>query len=134
MQTTLQIVTVCAVIGVLDTLYLIYHKMRGTEVACWFFPKEWCVKVQHSPYGKTFGIPNSVAGLGMYLAMLVLVSLIAGGTAPFWALQALIAFGFAFSLYFVYVQAFILRAFCTWCVVSALNFVVLFGAVFGFIG
>ena len=40
------------------------------------------------------------------------------------------AFGFAVSLYFPYVQAFILRAFCTWCVISSLDFFVMFWAVF----
>ncbi|MEK7600353.1 MAG: vitamin K epoxide reductase family protein [Patescibacteria group bacterium] len=133
METTLQIIKVCAVIGILDTLYLIYHKMRGTEVACWFFPKEWCRKVQHSPYSKTFGIPNSVAGLGIYTLLLVLSGLVASGTASFTTIQAVVVFGFVFSLYFVYVQAFVIRAFCTWCVVSALNFLVLFAAVFGFL-
>jgi uncharacterized membrane protein len=29
-------------------------------------------------------------------------------------------------MYFTWVQAFVLRAFCTWCVVSAINFTVMF--------
>lgn len=117
-------------IGVLDTLYLIYHKIRGTEVACIFFPPEWCYKVQHSPQSRTFGIPNSVAGFCMYALILVLAALFSEGLVPFWPLQAIIVFGFAFSMYFLYVQAFVLRAFCTWCVVSAFNFLVLFIAAF----
>ena len=39
-------------------------------------------------------------------------------------------FGFIFSLYFTYVQAFVLRAFCTWCVISALNFTLMMLAVY----
>ncbi|HXF44411.1 MAG TPA: vitamin K epoxide reductase family protein [Candidatus Paceibacterota bacterium] len=113
-------------IGVLDTLYLIYHKVRGTDVACPFFPKEWCRAVQYSPQSKTFGIPNSVAGFGMYVAILILTRLYTAGTAPFWPIQVIVTIGFLFSLYFTYVQAFVLKAFCTWCVVSALNFLVMF--------
>ncbi len=126
---TTTLLYVCAAVGIADTLYLIYHKVRGTDVACLFFPKEWCRKVQYSSYSKTLGIPNSVAGFGMYTAILLLTWLYVGGSIAFWPIQAIVAFGFLFSMYFTYVQAFILRAFCTWCVVSALNFTVMFFAV-----
>lgn len=137
MNTLTTLLYVCGAIGVLDTLYLIYHKFRGTEVACIFFPKEWCYKVQHSAQSKTFGIPNSFLGFGMYVVILALTWLQAGGwqtvglqdVFPFWPLQLVITFGFAFSMYFLYVQAFVLRAFCTWCVVSAINFTVMTVAV-----
>lgn len=124
------ILYVCGAIGVADTLYLVYHTLRGTDVACPFFPKEWCRAVQYSPQSKTLGIPNSFAGLGMYVAMLALTWLYAGGSVALWPIQALVTFGFLFSLYFTYVQAFVLRAFCTWCVLSALNFTVLFISVY----
>lgn len=116
-------------IGVLDTLYLIYHKIRGTDVACPFFPKEWCYKVQHSPQSKTFGIPNSVLGFLMYIIIIVLTALFAGGSILLWPIQVVVTFGFLFSMYFLYIQGFILKAFCTWCVVSAINFTVMLIAV-----
>lgn len=125
----LSILYIFGVIGVLDTLYLIYHKVRDTDVACPFFPKEWCRKVQYSPQSKTLGIPNSFAGFAMYVAILILTWLYVGGTIPFWPIQAIVTFGFLFSMYFTYVQAFVLRAFCTWCVVSAINFTIMFIAV-----
>ena len=126
---TITILYVCGAIGILDTLYLIYHKLAGTDVACPFFPKEWCHTVQHSPQSKTFGIPNSYAGFGMYAAILALTASYAVGTIAFWSIQAIVTFGFLFSMYFVYVQAVVLRAFCTWCVVSAINFTVMAYAV-----
>ncbi len=127
MKTT--ILYIFGVIGVIDTLYLIYHKLRGTDVACVFFPKEWCYKVQHSPQSKTFGIPNSYLGFVMYIVILALTALFVMGSVSFWPLQAIVTFGFLFSMYFLYVQAFVLRAFCTWCVVSAVNFTVMMIAV-----
>lgn len=129
-MTYINILYVFGIIGVLDTLYLIYHKVRGTEVACIFFPKEWCYKVQHSPQSKTLGIPNSVAGFAMYVIILLLTYLYTAGSIAFWPIQAVVAFGFLFSMYFTYVQAFVLRAFCTWCVVSTINFTVMAIAVF----
>ncbi|MEK7514463.1 MAG: vitamin K epoxide reductase family protein [Patescibacteria group bacterium] len=120
------ILYIFGIIGALDMLYLIYHKIRGTNVACPFFPKEWCQKVQYSPQSKTLGISNSFAGFGMYTAILILTWLYAGSAVAFWPIQAIVTFGFLFSLYFTYVQAFVLKAFCTWCVVSAINFTVMF--------
>jgi len=122
------ILTICALIGIADTMYLIWHKIQGTDVACIGFPEEWCRKVQNAPQSKMFGIPNSLLGFCMYVA--ILIFLLSQPNAPFWPVQLIVAFGFAFSMYFTYVQAFVLRAFCTWCVVSALNFVVMFWAVF----
>lgn len=123
---TLTFIYLFSIIGLFDTLYLIYHGLNGTDVACLFFPKEWCQKVQYSPQSKTFGIPNSIAGFVMYTFILLLAWLYSGGFAPLWPLQFIITFGFLFSFYFLYVQGFVLKAFCTWCVVSAVNFFVMF--------
>jgi len=129
METTLTIIKVFAVIGILDTLYLIYHKVRGTDVACIGFPNHWCRRVQYSPQSVTFGIPNSVAGFVMYAGILFFASLSVPG-AVLWPVAVLVAIGFLFSLYFMFVQAFVLRAFCTWCVISFINFTVMAWALF----
>jgi len=128
----LNILYICGIIGILDTLYLVYHKIQNTDVACPFFPKEWCRKVQYSPQSKTLGIPNSVAGFFMYAAILVLTYLFSLGAIGFWPILAIVTFGFLFSMYFTYVQAFVLKAFCTWCVISAINFIVMFITVWFF--
>ena len=129
---TVTVLYACGAIGILDTLYLIYHKVRGTDVACPFFPKEWCRTVQYSPQSKTLGIPNSFAGFAMYAAILIFTYLFSTGSFAFWPVQAIVTFGFLFSLYFTYVQGFVLKAFCTWCVISAINFTVMFFTVWFF--
>jgi uncharacterized membrane protein len=130
MNTQQVLIIIFSAIGVIDTSYLVYHKIKGTDVACPFFPKEWCHAVQYAPQSKTFGIPNSIAGLVMYAGLLALMGGFLKGMLPFWPVQAVVAFGFLFSMYFVYVQAFVLKAFCTWCVISAVNFTVMAAAVF----
>ncbi|APG59879.1 vitamin K epoxide reductase family protein [Christiangramia salexigens] len=112
--------------GILNTIYLSYHSIKGTLVYCLFFPKEWCEKVQKSRYSKTFGMPNPYLGFLMLLSILVLLLLYDESIVPLWYAMALINFGFLFSLYFLYIQAFIIKAYCTWCVVSALVFISLF--------
>ena len=128
MDTTLTVLFVCAIIGIANTGYLMWHKFHGTEVACIGFPKAWCRKVQHAPQSKMFGIPNSILGFLMYAAIFLFVIL--QPDFPFWPVKALVAIGLLFSAYFTYVQAFVLRAFCTWCVISALNFLVMFWVIF----
>ena len=122
------IVVTAALVGIADTVYMMWHKFRGTEVACIGFPKRWCQKVWYSKQSKTFGIPNSILGFFMFAAILFLAVLQPG--LPYWPIQFLVGFGFLFSLYFLYVQIFVLRALCTWCVISFLVFSTMAWAVF----
>lgn len=117
------LIRVFAIIGIVDTSYLIITKLRGKEVACFLFPKEWCYKVSHSKQSKTLGVPNSVAGFVLYIAIFALTCLASRGIISVFYPFSVIWFGFLFSIYFLYVQAFVLRAFCTWCVISAINFI-----------
>lgn len=126
MDSTILIIVILGVLGTFNTLYLSSHVFTKKPVKCIFFPPEWCAKVQYSKYSRTLGIPNAFAGLGMYLAILALAFFYNAGTIPFWPLIAIISFGFAFSLYFTLIQGFVLKAFCTWCVVSAIEFFLLF--------
>jgi uncharacterized membrane protein len=124
--TTLLILFACFGIG--DTAYLIYANAAKGDVVCLFFPQRWCRKVQHSSYSRTLGVPNAVAGFLMYAGILVFTLL--QPSVPFWPVAVLVGIGAAFSVYFLAVQIFVLRALCTWCVVSFINFAVMFWAVF----
>jgi uncharacterized membrane protein len=119
----LALAVVC--LGILNTIYLTVKSVRNEAVYCLFLPDEWCQKVQHSKYSKTLGIPNPYLGLGMLSVILALLLLYANGIIPLWPAMGLISFGFLFSMYFLYIQAFIIKAFCTWCVVSAVVFTAL---------
>lgn len=127
MPTNLLLIIILAVIGIINTSYLSYHTIKKTPVKCIFFPPEQCLKVQQSKFSRTLGFPNSFAGFGMYVGLLVLSILFAAGTLHvFWPIAAIIWIGFIFSLYFLFIQAFVLRAFCTWCVLSFIEFTLLF--------
>jgi uncharacterized membrane protein len=113
-------------LGLTNTIYLSFHSLNGTKVKCVGFPQHWCDKVTSSKYSRTFGIPNPFLGFGMLSTILVLLFFYNVGTVSIYPALALISFGFLFSLYFLYLQAFVIKAFCTWCVVSALVFSLLF--------
>ncbi|TSC81918.1 MAG: hypothetical protein G01um101420_701 [Parcubacteria group bacterium Gr01-1014_20] len=126
MDLNVLIIIVLSVIGIVNTSYLSYHAYRKTPVKCLFFPPEWCQKVQESKFSRTLGIPNPYAGLGMYFVILILSLLFSSGSLTSFApISTIIWIGFVFSIYFTFIQAFILRAFCTWCVVSAIEFTLL---------
>ena len=126
MAISLKILLLLSGLGILNTIYLSYHAIRGTMVACLFFPPEWCEKVQKSEYSKTFGVPNPYLGLLMLTSIFILTWMHIAGVVPFWIIAAIIAGGFMFSVYFLYIQAVILKAYCTWCVVSFVVFLLLF--------
>ena len=117
---------VVTVLGILNTVYLTYCCITGTDVKCLFLPEQMCLTVQNSSYSRTFGIPNPYLGLGMLSFILMLLVAHWAAAIPFWPVAIVITGGFLFSMYFLYIQKYVLKAFCTWCVVSAIVFTLLF--------
>jgi uncharacterized membrane protein len=116
-------VAILALLGLLISLYMLAYALGviGT-VMCGLGE---CERVQSSPYSWIGPIP--VAGLGVvgYLALL-LVSFL-GLQPPFQRSRVVPAAllvggvgGMAFSVYLTYLEAFVIRAWCQWCVMSAI--------------
>jgi uncharacterized membrane protein len=75
-----------------------------------------CETVQESEYAEIAGVPVAVLGLAAYV---VLLGLIVWDSPPARLAAAAIALvGLVFSGYLVVVQAFVLEAFCVWCLVN----------------
>lgn len=109
-----------AVLGFADSAYLLYEHL-GHEIVC---IGQGCSIVDDSPYAEVFGIPMSVMGLVGYA--LILGAAVAGlrlrGRAREWAKAAVYGFalvGLLYSGYLTYLELFVIRAICTWCVISA---------------
>lgn len=126
MDTVDLIILIFSTIGIFDTLYISFHASTGKPVKCWLFPKEWCNKVQYSKYSRTFGIPNGYLGLLLYAGIFLFTLFSIYTSMPFTAVAVLATVGFLFALYFTFIQAFILRAFCIYCIISAINLTVVF--------
>ena len=75
-----------------------------------------CETVQSSDYAELLGVPVAVLGLGTYAVILALIA----WDAPLARLGAasIALFGMLFSIYLLVVQAFVIEAFCTWCVAN----------------
>lgn len=119
-----------ALIGVFVALYLLLYKLGafGT-ILC---GTGGCETVQNSPWAYFLGIPVAAWGLAGYLAMLVvaMVGVQAGFANARWVAGALLALtttALVFSIYLSILEEFVIRAWCQWCIVSAVLSVVAFG-------
>lgn len=114
-------------LGMLDAAYLTLKHFTPTPVVCTIF--HGCEIVLRSSYavlgslpaGRQ-GIPVALLGLLYYLFLFVL-GLIAiipeKRTKVLYWVRGISVIGFLASMWFLYVQTFILRAFCFWCLISA---------------
>jgi uncharacterized membrane protein len=107
---------VIAVLGLAISAYLAVAHLRGGEVAC--VVGAGCGSVQESEYAQVLGIPVPVLGLVTYAGIL-LAALLSGPFGRAFGLFVTIA-ALAYSGWLTYVEAFILEAWCTWCVTSAI--------------
>ncbi|MGQ0814756.1 MAG: vitamin K epoxide reductase family protein [Gemmatimonadota bacterium] len=114
------IIAVLALVGVLMSAYLTLHKFGviGT-LAC---GTGSCETVQASPWAVFMGVPVPVLGLVGYALLLAvaLVGLYPGRSKAVPILLLVLATGaFGFTLYLTYLEAFVINAWCRWCIVSA---------------
>jgi uncharacterized membrane protein len=115
-------IAVLSLIGLIVAGYLSLHRMGYIgELQCSI---GGCEVVQSSRYAVFLGMPVAYLGLVAYVGLLV-VSLI--GVQPgrerdrriSIALLAGSAVGVLFSAYLTYLEAFVIHAWCQWCVISA---------------
>lgn len=84
-----------------------------------------CATVALSDYSDLAGIPVPYIGLGGYA--LILASAFMPGDPGRLAGAFLVLVGFGFSLYLTYLELFVLKAICQYCVASAITMAVLLG-------
>jgi uncharacterized membrane protein len=108
-----------SLVGLADAIYLTTEHLAGRSVRC--VVVRGCDEVLASGYATLpGGIPLAALGAVAYFAAFSLATLSAFGyrsAAPL--LAALAAMMFATSLYLLFVQAFVLESFCSYCLLSA---------------
>jgi uncharacterized membrane protein len=119
-------ILVVAVLGFADAAYLTIEHYRGTIPPCSVV--SGCETVLTSSYSIIAGIPVSLLGAIYYL-------LIAIGVFAYidtkktvilkWTLSITI-FGLLMSLWFIFLQAFVIKAWCLYCLGSAVTSITLF--------
>ncbi|MDO8492788.1 MAG: vitamin K epoxide reductase family protein [bacterium] len=116
---------VAVIVGFIDSGFLFYKYITASSIDCLLF--DGCNTVAKSPYSNIFGIPLPLFGIIFYSLMFLSVFFFAFRKTVFLGgiLLALGIVGFAFSLYFIFLQGFIIQAFCIYCLLSAFTSTVL---------
>lgn len=122
-------VGILAFLGLVDATYLTVKHFTGGKVVCGAIPGLDCDVVLGSIYSEFFGIPLALLGALYYAGVLTVI-------VGFWKLKqhallqllfGLTSIGVITSLYLVYIQAFVLYAYCLYCMTSAFISFTLFG-------
>lgn len=105
--------------GFVDATYLTISHFRGTSLLCNL--SNGCDQVTNSAYSTMLGLPVALLGLIFYLAVFILMIAYLDIRKEFLAKTVfwLSIISFCFSLWFVTIMTFILKAFCQYCLVSA---------------
>lgn len=105
-------------VGVADAVYLTVKHYTGEKVPCSVV--EGCEQVLTSSYAEIAGVPLAAFGAVAYFTAFSLAILAAFGNRPMWKIfGAQVALMSIFTVWLVYLQAFVIEAFCQFCLVSA---------------
>ena len=108
-----------SLLGLADALYLTVEHVTGQSVRCTILAG--CSAVLSSPYAVVAGIPLAAVGAAAYFTVfsLIVLTLFGYGIAGKLLLPVVGAM-FLVSLWLIYLQAFVIREFCQYCLLSAL--------------
>ena len=136
------IILIFAALGGFLLAFYIFRKKQSREKMVCPFGSD-CDTVIYSEYSKFFGIPIEILGLIYYGLIAVSYALFLAfpefaSPLVVFSVLALTAVAFLFSLYLTFIQAFVLKQWCTWCLASAGLCVIIFALAiliseFGFI-
>jgi uncharacterized membrane protein len=117
---------ILAVLGFIDASYLTIEHYRDASVVC--FIVNTCDLVLQSSYATIGSIPVSLLGVFYYLGIFILslVLFVKKNEKLFFATALLTVFGLLASLWFLYIQFFIIHSLCFYCLFSAFDSIVLF--------
>ncbi|MBY0110674.1 vitamin K epoxide reductase family protein [Patescibacteria group bacterium] len=130
-QALLSILIVLTLIGFADSAYLAHSALTADPLVCDIEGLDKCNTVAASPYSKLLGIPLAVYGLGFY-AVILLLSVYLLSRSSRLAVKGLAAasvVGALASAYFLFLQVFVIKAICIYCLASAVVSFILAGLV-----
>ncbi|HEX8251222.1 MAG TPA: vitamin K epoxide reductase family protein [Pyrinomonadaceae bacterium] len=107
-----------SIFGIIDVAFLSVYRVKNEVVPCSII--SGCESVLSSSYSKIAGFPLEVFGGAAYLIIFILALLTVFGKAQAWFfLGVQVVLMTAFTVWLVYLQAFVIEAFCQYCLISA---------------
>lgn len=115
-----------AFVGFADAAFLTIKHYTGGTIPCSIL--DGCDTVTRSAYSMIASVPVALLGALFYLAVLALVILYAQNnqTSLIKTIWFLSLIAFLASLVFVYLQVFVIRALCLYCLASAVTSMLIF--------
>jgi uncharacterized membrane protein len=115
-----QLTIVLTVIGLLVATYMTIYAITSNDNMC--IGSKDCSVVNASRYSKVYGIPVAVLGVAGYAAILAVLLferrigfLQQNGSLVFFGLSLT---GFLFTLYLIFVEVALIKAYCPFCIAS----------------
>lgn len=116
---------VVALCGLADAIYLTIHHYTGKQVPCSII--EGCEQVLTSQYAEIYGVPLAIFGAIAYFSAFSLAILAAFGNRLMWTLFGVqVVLMTIFTAWLIYLQGFVIEAFCQFCLISAVITLTLF--------
>lgn len=117
------IILTLAAIGIIETIYLIHKRVAHQVPICPI--GTGCATVLESKYNKLFGVNNDVLGLLFYIIISFITVFLMIGIGPMAILGMLVKIiiggGVIASLGLIFIQWQIVKAWCFWCIMSAIT-------------
>lgn len=114
-----------ALIGLGDSIYLTVKHFLDEKVPCSIL--SGCEQVLTSSYAEIFGIPTAAFGAIAYFLVFSLAIMAAFGNRRMWFAFGLMTIVMLFfTAWLFYLQAVVIKAFCQFCLLSALTTTTLF--------
>ena len=109
---------IVSLLGLADAIYLTVEHVTGQSVRCTIVAG--CSEVLSSQYAVVAGVPLALIGAAAYFSVFSLATLAAFGyRIAATLLTLLVLLMFVVSLWLIYLQAFVIHAFCQFCLLSA---------------
>ncbi len=114
-----------SLLGVLIAIYVLQSFLRDAPIIC---VNSGCELVRKSPASYILSIPVPAFGLIGYSLITILSFIRTVKDSPKLpiAILSISIFGVLFVSWFTYTEFFIIKAFCTWCLISAIIMVTIF--------
>ncbi len=113
-----------SLLGLADSIYLTIQHVTGQSVRCTIIAG--CSEVLSSSYATFGGIPLAMIGAAAYFCVFSLSTLAAFGYRSAGQLMTVVVgLMFVVTLWLVYLQAFVIRHFCQFCLLSAATTILL---------
>lgn len=109
--------------GLAISAYVWSKQRSGRPIACW---TKDCDRVIRSPYSRLLGVHNSAVGCWVFLLIFLITLLDPWPGLTSLTVVALSLIGLLVSLYLTYIQLFVLKGICNWCIASGVIVLAIF--------